>query len=60
MEKLPWNLDRKPLMLAPMQGLTNRALRSLFIEWVKPDVVFTEFLRVRPGSNKALSDTDFK
>jgi tRNA-dihydrouridine synthase B len=36
-------------MLAPMQGITNRALRSLFAEWVRPDVVFTEFVRVWPG-----------
>ena len=33
-------------MLAPMQGLTNRALRSYFIEHVRPDVIFTEFMRV--------------
>jgi tRNA-dihydrouridine synthase B len=52
---LPWPENTKPLMLAPMQGLTNRALRGLFIRWVRPDVVFTEFLRVRPGSNKGLS-----
>jgi tRNA-dihydrouridine synthase len=36
-------------MLAPMQGLTNRALRALFIQWVRPDTVFTEFMRVNPG-----------
>jgi tRNA-dihydrouridine synthase len=35
-------------MLAPMQGLTNRAMRSLFIQWVRPDTVFTEFVRVNP------------
>ncbi len=35
-------------MLAPMQGLTNRAMRSLFIDWVRPDVVCTEFMRVNP------------
>ena len=45
---LPWPDGHVPLMLAPMQGLTNRALRSLFIEWVRPDVVFTEFMRVNP------------
>ena len=45
---LPWPRGSVPLMLAPMQGLTNRALRSLFIEWVRPDVVFTEFMRVNP------------
>jgi tRNA-dihydrouridine synthase len=33
-------------MLAPMQGLTNRALRAYFIERVRPDVIFTEFMRV--------------
>jgi len=45
---LPWPTGSVPLMLAPMQGLTNRALRALFIEWVRPDVVFTEFMRVNP------------
>ena len=55
---LPWNPADTPLMLAPMQGLTNRALRSLFGEWGKPDVMFTEFIRVRPGSRKAFSPVD--
>ncbi len=45
-------------MLAPMQGLTNRALRALFIELVRPDVVFTEFVRVRPGSKKSINEVD--
>lgn len=57
---LPWDLSTKPLMLAPMQGLTNHALRSLFVEWVRPDVVFTEFARVRPGSKQPLSDVDLR
>ena len=39
-------------MLAPMQGLTNGALRSLFVAWVRPDVVWTEFMRVNPVSAK--------
>jgi len=55
---LPWKADASPLMLAPMQGLTNRALRGLFIELVRPDVVFTEFVRVRPGSKKSLGEVD--
>ncbi|BCG45345.1 tRNA-dihydrouridine synthase Ava_2169 [Citrifermentans bremense] len=50
--KLPWLPGVKPLMLAPMQGLTNRALRSLFTKWVRPDVVWTEFMRVNPVSAK--------
>ena len=49
---LPWSGDQIPLMLAPMQGLTNQALRHFFMETVRPDVVFTEFLQVRPGSRK--------
>ncbi|NTV14544.1 MAG: tRNA-dihydrouridine synthase family protein [Desulfobulbaceae bacterium] len=45
-------------MLAPMQGLTNRGLRGLFRDWVKPDLVFTEFIRVRPGSRRPFSAVD--
>lgn len=51
---LPWNPGEKPLMLAPMQGLTNRALRSVFTAWVRPDVVWTEFMRVNNQSEKKL------
>lgn len=36
-------------MLAPMQSVTNRALRSLFAKWARPDVLFTEFMRVKPS-----------
>ena len=43
---LPWQTGTLPLMLAPMQGLTNQALRAYFIEHVRPDVIFTEFMRV--------------
>jgi tRNA-dihydrouridine synthase len=45
-------------MLAPMQGLTNRALRTLFIEWVRPDVVFTEFVRVKASTRRNISGND--
>jgi len=56
---LPWTPGYTPLMLAPMQGLTNRALRSLFIEWVRPDVVFTEFMRINPvAPQQRLSASD--
>lgn len=47
-------------MLAPLQGLTNRATRSLFIDWVRPDVVFTEFMRVSSVGRKHLSKNDLK
>jgi len=53
--------DGVPLMLAPMQGLTNRALRSYFIEKVRPDVVFTEFMRVNAAAEvKRLSKADLR
>ncbi len=56
--KLPWEPGCRPLMLAPMQGLTNRALRTLFIERVRPDVVFTEFVRAKSDKRKCISDND--
>lgn len=49
---LPWPSGPRPLMLAPMQGYTNRALRALFIDWVRPDTVFTEFVRVNPLTSR--------
>lgn len=46
-------------MLAPMQGLTNRGLRRLFARTVRPDVMFTEFVQVRPKhARRLLSDND--
>ena len=48
-------------MLAPMQGLTNRALRALFITWVRPDIVFTELMRVNPvAAVRRLSASDLR
>jgi tRNA-dihydrouridine synthase B len=46
-------------MLAPMQGLTNRALRAVFGETVRPDVLFTEFVRVRPRAKTLIANSDF-
>jgi tRNA-dihydrouridine synthase len=46
-------------MLAPMQGLTNQAMRTLFARRVRPDTLFTEFMRVAPGeTQKRLSSAD--
>jgi len=45
-------------MLAPMQGITNRALRGLFIERYAPDVVFTEYVLVRSSVKKPVSKSD--
>ena len=55
---LPWT-QPQPLMLAPMQGLTNRALRSVFGRLVQPDLLFTEFVRVRPRSETPIANSDF-
>ena len=57
---LSWGSHTMPLMLAPMQGLTNRALRDLFISWVRPDVVFTEYVRVVAGARQVISKSDRK
>ncbi len=55
---VPWTRSR-PLMLAPMQGLTNRAFRSVFGRIAMPDVLFTEFVRVRPGAKALIANSDF-
>lgn len=58
---LPWGEVSLPLMLAPMQGLTNQALRAYFIQEVRPDVVFTEFMQVNAAAAvKRLSAVDLR
>jgi tRNA-dihydrouridine synthase B len=47
-------------MLAPMQGVTNRAVRAFFIDTVRPDVVFTEFVRVAGRSRKRVAHSDLR
>ena len=56
--QLPWAAGTRPLMLAPLQGLTNRALRAWFCRSVRPDVVFTEFLRAKGGAKGLLAAAD--
>ena len=58
MIKLPWQAGTNPLMLAPMQGLTNNALRSCYIEKYRPDIVFTEFVQVQSRSRKRVVKAD--
>jgi tRNA-dihydrouridine synthase len=55
---LPWPPGSFPLMLAPMQGLTNRALRGLFVERYRPDVVFTEYVLVKADGGGSISRSD--
>jgi tRNA-dihydrouridine synthase len=57
---LPWKPGTTPLMLAPMQGVTNRAVRAYFIDTVRPDVVFTEFVRVAGHSRKRVAHSDLR
>ncbi|PLY03975.1 MAG: dihydrouridine synthase [Desulfuromonas sp.] len=45
-------------MLAPMQGLTNDALRACFIANYRPDIVFTEFVRVQAQSRRRVARGD--
>jgi tRNA-dihydrouridine synthase B len=56
---LPWADDLRPLMLGPMQGLTNRVLRAVFAKIARPDVLFTEFVRVRPGARQLIANSDY-
>lgn len=46
-------------MLGPMQGLTNRVTRAVFANTVAPDVLFTEFVRVRPGARQLITNSDY-
>lgn len=54
MSLLPWRDGTTPLMLAPMQGLTNDALRACYIEHYRPDIVFTEFVRVQSQARQRI------
>ncbi|MDF1563746.1 MAG: tRNA-dihydrouridine synthase family protein [Deltaproteobacteria bacterium] len=56
--RLPWPEGQTPLMLAPMQGLTNRGLRGVQARLGRPDLLFTEFVRVRPGARQLIAASD--
>ncbi len=58
MRNLPWAEGSRPVMLAPMQGLTNAALRACYIERYQPDMVFTEFVRVQTQSKKRIAKAE--
>jgi tRNA-dihydrouridine synthase len=45
-------------MLAPMQGLTNSALRRLYLQKYQPDLVFTEFVRVQSRTRKWIAKNE--
>ncbi|MEA3544949.1 MAG: tRNA-dihydrouridine synthase family protein [Thermodesulfobacteriota bacterium] len=55
MNSLPWSEGSTPLMLAPMQGLTNDSLRACYIQRYRPDIVFTEFVRVHTQSRRRVA-----
>lgn len=56
--RLPWPKNTTPLMLAPMQGVTNRAIRGIFTSLSRPDVLFTEFVRVSGNRKTRLATSD--
>jgi tRNA-dihydrouridine synthase len=45
-------------MLAPMQGVTNRAMREIFSALVQPDLLFTEFVRVAGSGKTRIAASD--
>jgi len=45
-------------MLAPMQGLTNRGLRAVYAKTARPDVLFTEFVRVAARGQSLITHSD--
>jgi tRNA-dihydrouridine synthase len=55
---LPWGAGQRPLMLAPMQGVTNSALRRLYLQKYQPDLVFTEFVRVQTQTRKRIAKNE--
>ena len=57
---LPWAEGHTPLMLAPMQGLTNRGLRAIYAKSAHPDLLFTEFVQVRAGAREPIAPVDLK
>ena len=58
MSLFPWTTGTVPLMLAPMQGLTNSALRASYIDHYSPDIVFTEFVRVQQQSRTRIGRSE--
>ncbi len=56
--QLPWENFSTPLMLAPLQGLTNASMRSVQMEIGAPDVLFTEFVPVSNSSRHPLARRD--
>jgi tRNA-dihydrouridine synthase len=58
MKPIPWPAGQQPLMLAPMQGLTNAALRACLLERGRPDLVFTEFVRAHSQSRRRVAKSD--
>jgi tRNA-dihydrouridine synthase B len=56
--RFPWPATTTPLMLAPMQGVTNRAIRRIFSNLSRPDVLFTEFIRVSGNRKTRLATSD--
>lgn len=58
-----WQSLKKPIVgLAPMDGVTDFAMREIYSEIAKPDVVFTEFVSAEGlvcGSDKLLKSLKF-
>src|SRR3989344_4686577 len=58
-----WENLKKPIVgLAPMDGVTDRAMRIITKRYGNPDVMFTEFVSaegIRAGAEKLLEDFEY-
>lgn len=57
---LPWQNDSRPLMLAPLQGLTHASMRTVQMELGAPDVLFSEFVPVSNVSRRRICRRDLE
>lgn len=55
---LPWEKEQKPLMLAPMQGVTHASMRKVQMELGSPDILFSEFVPVSNVSRRRIARRD--
>jgi tRNA-dihydrouridine synthase len=58
--QLPWSKGDRPLMLAPLQGLTHASMRKVQMELGAPDILFSEFVQVSNVSRRRISKRDLE
>ncbi|MDY0211612.1 MAG: tRNA-dihydrouridine synthase family protein [Desulfuromonadaceae bacterium] len=58
--QLPWEKLSTPLMLAPLQGLSNASMRCVQMELGAPDVLFSEFVAVNGAAKQRMARRDLE